>query len=83
MRRSWRGGLLLGVAIVWLLIGGTSLAAGLDLRADQECIECMPPGFGNPYPYIVHVDVNGWDPSLGTCNNVQKAGGPLVSGMPF
>ena len=83
MRESWFRGVVLAVSMALLLGAGASLAAGLDLVADQECVECMPPGFGNPDPYIVHVDVNGWDPSVGTCNNIQKAGGPVVSGMPF
>lgn len=83
MKTRWLRAALLAAALPLLLSGGASLAAGLDLRADQECIECMPPGFGNPYPYIVHVEVNGWDPSVGTCNNIQMAGGPVVSGMPF
>ena len=82
MRAGWLKGVLLGVAVALLLSGGVSLAAGLTMTADEECIECWQ-GPGDPSDeYSVDVDFTGWDSSVGTCFNLQRAGDAPFPGLP-
>jgi len=83
MKKHWLRGLLLGAAVALLLGGGAALAASLTMRADQECIECWRWEGEASDPYSVDVDITGWDSSIGTCLNVQRAGDPPSEGLPF
>jgi len=83
MRAGWLKGVLLGVVVSLLLSGGVALAAGLTITADEECIECWPGEEDPSDEYSVDFEVTGWDESVGTCFNLQRAGDAPLPGLPF
>jgi hypothetical protein len=83
MNGRWLRGLLLGACVALLLCGGAALAAGLSLVGDAECVDCWP-WQGEPSDeYRVDVDIDGWDPALGTCLTVEREGVPAFDFLPF
>jgi hypothetical protein len=61
MKKTWLGGLLLGMSMILLLAGGVALAQGNEsVTVDQECFECWP-GRGEPTDeYVVEFTFSGW-----------------------
>ena len=83
MRAGWLKGVLLGVVVSLLLSGGVALAAGLTITADEECIECWPGEEDPSDEYSVDFEVTGWDSSVGTCVDLQRAGNAPYFGPPI
>jgi hypothetical protein len=83
MNGRWLRGLLLGACIALVLCGGAVLAAGLNLVGDAECVDCWPRQGEASDEYRVDVDIDGWDPTLGTCVTVEREGVPVDDAMPY
>jgi hypothetical protein len=63
MRSNCLKGTLLGLSLAVLLVGGSALAQGLSITADQDCFECWPRTSGWPPPddHVVELTVSGQD----------------------
>ena len=83
MNGRWLRGLLLGVCVALLLSGGAALAADLELIGDAECVDCWPWQGEASDKYRVDVDIDGWDPALGSCLTVEREGVPVIDSMPY
>jgi hypothetical protein len=67
MKRYWLRGLLLGVSLALLLSAGVAMAAGVYVKVDKDCVDCVPEGAVPGPDNMVTIEFGGWTPGDYIC----------------